>query len=160
MATKSQAMQRYIRHYKRATGKTEVDMREVAKYAMERGWTKPIPKSALDLLTTEFSQAAREEIRRDKKTGRPYRGYHAFKQKQGTTQLTLWVDIDEAPRGPMQKSLINRRDQMISDGVLLTLDANHWNGINPTEKPIVLPLDFTEDVEERLSIPFEDEKAA
>ena len=26
---------------------------------------------------------------------------------------------------------------------------DHWNSVNPTEEPIVIPMDFTEDVEER-----------
>lgn len=70
----------------------------------------------------------------------------------GNQQYHLWIDIDEAPRKSMHKSLIMRREQMVGDGLQLTLDAMHWNSINPKEEPIVIPLDFTEDVEERLSI--------
>lgn len=49
----------------------------------------------------------------------------------------------------MHKSLVNRREQMVGDGLQLTLDADHWNQINPNEEPIQLPLDFTQDVEWR-----------
>ena len=49
---------------------------------------------------------------------------------------------------------------MVGDGLQLTLDAMHWNSINPKEDPIVIPLDFTEDVEERLSISDPLEKAS
>ena len=55
----------------------------------------------------------------------------------------------------MHKSLIMRREQMVGDGVQLTLDAMHWNNINPKEEPITIPLDFTEDNEERLNTPEE-----
>ena len=55
----------------------------------------------------------------------------------------------------MHKSLIMRREQMVGDGVQLTLDAMHWNNINPKEEPITIPLDFTEDIEERLNTPEE-----
>ena len=48
-----------------------------------------------------------------------------------------------------------RREQMVGDGVQLTLDAMHWNNINPKEEPITIPLDFTEDIEERLNTPEE-----
>jgi hypothetical protein len=74
------------------------------------------------------------------------------------TLWVVWVDIDEAPRKIMLKSLVNRREQMVGDGLQLTLDADHWNNIHPSEEPIVMPLDFTDDVEWRKNGP--DEKVA
>lgn len=94
-------------------------------------------------------------IRRDKKTNRPYRAYHSIVEQQGLAQLHLWIDIDEAPRKPMVKSLITRREQMIGDGLQLTFDADHWNSIHSNEEPIVIPMDFTEDIEERKNAPDE-----
>lgn len=38
---------------------------------------------------------------------------------------------------------------MIGDGVQLTLDADHWNNVNPADVPINIPMDFTDDVAER-----------
>jgi hypothetical protein len=160
MATKHQEMQRLIRHYKDVTQKTEVNMHEVAQFAVGKGWPLPRPIAALDRLAKEFSEAAREEIRHDKKTGHPYRANHAVTTAYGAKQLTLWVDIDEAPRKPMLKSLVQRREQMVGDGLQLTLDAMHWNNIHPTEDPIKLPLDLTDDVEWRLNAPNEGEKAS
>lgn len=49
----------------------------------------------------------------------------------------------------MHKSLIMRRGQMVDDALLATYDADHWNSINPDQEPIIIPLDFTEDVEWR-----------
>ena len=149
MATKHQERQAFIRYYREQTGATEIDMHKVADFALNNGWKAPVPKSAHDLLASEFSSSAREEIRKDKVTGHPYRGYHAF--QQANSQQALWVDIDEAPRTPMVKSLMKRRDQMVGDGVQLTFDMMHWNRINPEEEPIVVPMDFTEDVEERIN---------
>jgi hypothetical protein len=62
----------------------------------------------------------------------------------------------------MQKSLIQRREQMIGDGLQLSLDADHWNRINSTEEPIQIPLDFTDDVIERklATEPVSDEEGA
>jgi hypothetical protein len=57
----------------------------------------------------------------------------------------------------MVKSLIARREQMVGDGYQLTLDADHWNGIHSDEKPIIIPMDFTDDVEWRKNAP-EDKK--
>jgi hypothetical protein len=156
--TKHQEMQRIIRLYKDETGEKEVDMHKVAKFAAGKGWPLPKPDAPLELLAKEFSQAAREEVRRDTRTGRPYRANHAVRYGAGPMQYTLWIDIDEAPRGPMLKSLVNRREQMVGDGLQLTLDADHWNSIHSNEEPIQLPMDFTQDVEWRKNAP--DEEAA
>lgn len=160
LTTKRQEKQNFIRYYKDETGETEVNMHEVAKFAASKGWKLPNPVDPLDMLAKEFSQAAREEFRRDLRTGKPYRANHAITEWQGGTQLTLWIDIDEAPRKPMLKSLVNRREQMVGDGLQLTLDADHWNSIHADEKPIAIPLDFTDDVNWRKNAPDEDEKAA
>lgn len=40
------------------------------------------------------------------------------------------------------------------------LDAMHWNDVNPKEEPIMIPLDFTEDIEVRLSTPEEMQAAS
>src|SRR5947208_2289832 len=101
-------MQRFIRYYKDKTGLKEVDMHEVAKFAEKSGWTMPEPVRPIDRLAREFTNAAREEVRHDKTTGRPYRANHAIREKQGTEPIYLWIDIDEAPRYSMVKSLILR----------------------------------------------------
>lgn len=159
MANKFQKMQLLYHLYKEKTGKMEVDMREVAKFAIANGWKLPAPTSPLDRLAKEFSQAAREEIRHDKNTGKPYRANHAISVKQGKTQLHLWIDIDEAPRNSIHKSLMARREQMVGDGLQLTLDADHWNNIHPEDKPIIIPMDFTNDVLWRKNAPDEEEEA-
>ncbi len=160
MATKHQQMQRLIRLYKDQTKKTEINMHDVAQFAVDQGWPLPRPIAALDRLAKEFSQAAREEIDHDTKTGKPYRVNHAITQIQGSMQQTFWIDIDEAPRKPMLKSLVQRREQMVGDGLQLTLDAMHWNSINPSEAPINLPLDFTDDIEWRINAPDEEKKVS
>lgn len=128
-------------------------MHKVAEFAARKGWRLPIPPNPLDILAKEFAQAAREEIRHDKETGRPYRANHAIRTVQAGTQLSFWIDIDEAPRPRILKSLVQRREQMVGDGLQLTLDADHWNGIHKDEEPIVMPLDFTDDVEWRKNAP-------
>lgn len=156
MANKSQMMQRLIRLYKEETGEKEVDMHKVAEFAVRKGWSLPKPTNPMDELAKQFSRAARSEIRRDKDTGRPYRANHAVSTMQGSVQLTFWVDIDEASRRVMHKSLINRREQMVGDGLQLTLDADHWNSVNPNEEPITIPMDFTDDIEWRKNTPDEE----
>lgn len=142
--------QETVRRYKRETGNTEIDLVEVADWMMDRGYraSKVLPER--ERIAQQLGRALRQEIRHDKITGRPYRANHAYPKgvtKQGT--LWSWIDIDEAPRGPVYKSLQARREQMVGDGLQLTLDADHWNGIHPEEKPIVVEMDFTDDVEWR-----------
>ena len=151
--TKHEEMQRMIHQYKYETGKTEVQMIEVVKFAVSKGMKVPPPVDPLDRMAKEFAIAAREEVRHDKATGRPYRANHAVKTTQGGVQLVFWVDIDEAPRAHMVKSLNNRREQMVDDGLMLSYDADHWNSIHPAEDPIQLEMDLTPDIEWRKNSP-------
>jgi hypothetical protein len=147
--SKTTAMIAAIRHYKEETGKTEVDMHDVARWAMLHGWRGPKPKNPIDLLAREFSKAAAQEVRRSSASGRSYRAFHAVTNTTPSGQMTFWVDIDEAPRKVIHKSLIQRREQMVGDAVQLSFDAEHWSLSHPKEDPIEIPLDFTEDVEWR-----------
>lgn len=155
--SKKNEMLSVIHQYKYETGKTEVDMHEVARWAMSRGWRLPKPKDPVDLLAREFSRAAAQEMRHDQ-NGRAYRANHAVTTTHNGKQLTFWIDIDQAPRRLIHKSLIQRREQMVGDAVQLSFDAEHWNSTHPDEDPIVIPLDFTEDVEWRKNS--EDQKKA
>jgi hypothetical protein len=151
MATKKQEMQQIVRLYKEKTGNASVDMHEVAKFAAAMGWPLPAPKSALDRLAEQFSGAARDEIRRDEVTGNPYRANLAVTTYTPSGQMTLWTDIDEAPRRIAHKSFVQRREQMVGDALQLTFDVMRWNRVNKDEEPIVMPLDFAPDVEWRIN---------
>ena len=93
----------------------------------------------------------------DKATGKPYRVYHSLKASHGGTQLHFFVDIEEATRSQMLVSLVNRREQMVSDGLMLNYDQDHWNSIHATEEPIQLPMDLTFDIELRKNAPDDEE---
>ena len=107
-----------------------------------------------------YKRQAREEVRHDESTGRPYRVNLAVTTWQGGQQLTLWTDIDAAPRHIAHKSFQQRREQMVGDAFQLTLDLTHWNNVHKDEEPIVMPMDFTEDVEWRLNYPTTEGEAA
>ena len=55
----------------------------------------------------------------------------------------------------MQKSMVMRREQIVGDALQLSFDADHWNSIHPEEEQILMPLDFTDDVEWRKNSPEE-----
>lgn len=161
MATKVQERQKFIHYYKEQTGIKEVDMHDVARFAKKMGWPLPVPADPLELLAKQFSEAAREEIRVDKETKRPYKANHALtKRRSDGTQMTFWVDVDEAPRHYMVKALANYRDQMVGEAVIGTSTADHWNRMHPEQQPLVFETDFTDDVQWRLNAPDEGEEAS
>lgn len=131
--------------YREVTGKTEIDMHDVARFATSKGWEQPEPIDPIDRLARAFSRAAREQTKKDPVTGRPVRVNHAVINGQ----QTLWYDIDTAPRRAMHKALTQRREQVIGDVVQLTFDAEYWSASHPTEAPIEIQADFTPDVEWR-----------
>ena len=147
--TKRSEMQRLIRAYKDETGEREVDMHKVASWATGKGWPLPTPPNPYDVLAKQLSDAARVEVKHDNTTGAPYRVNHSITTRQGDTQLHLWIDIDEAERGPMLKSLVSRREQMVSDGLQLSFDMDHWNAMNPTKEQIDITMDLNLDIEWR-----------
>lgn len=65
--------QKFIRYWMDTTGETEIDMTAVAKLAIKMGWKAPPPVTEEDRLAQQFKEAARQDIRHDRKTGRPYR---------------------------------------------------------------------------------------
>lgn len=161
--SKHEEMQRVTRYYKDQTGIIDVDMKEVGRWAVAKGLLKlPTPRDPYDILKERLSEAARIETRYDNKTGHPYRANHAYVVVQGGVQHTLWADIDEptTTRKKMHMSAVMRRNQIVSDGVQLTLDLDHWNGIHPGEEPIKMIMDITEDIEERIYAPMEMRKVA
>jgi hypothetical protein len=145
-----------------ATGEKDVDMHKVVAFAVRRNLDRlPAPQDPLERLAKEYSAAAREEIRYDNETRRPYRANHCFSVVENGKQMHLWLDIDDdAPRHKMVKARNGRREQMIGDGLQLTLDLEHWNRINPTEEPITADMDLTDEIEWRKNAPNEDEKAS
>lgn len=161
MVTKNEELQRLIQLYKQETCNKTIDMDLVADWAIKKGVNAPKPKTAKELLAIQFAKAAREEHRRDPKTGWSYRANHALRVSNGDgKQLNLWVDIDDATRPQMLLSLTNRRQQMVGDGTQLKIDERIWNNRNQDQKSINMILDFTDDVEERLNSPDFGDKAA
>ena len=88
----SRQKQHLIRQFKRETGETQIDMHKVAAYAVSKGWTLPTPRSPIDLLARQFADAARQEMRYDTATGKPYRANHAVGMGSRGQYQWVWVD--------------------------------------------------------------------
>lgn len=149
MASKK-LLQKIIALYRLETGETELDPKKIAAFAVKHGVELPRPKDPLEILAHEISVAAREELRRDENTKKPYRAYHSLPihHPDGQTSF-VFVDIEDATRPQMHRSLNRRREQMIGDAVRLIYDADRWNSQHPDVEPIQIPLDFGPDVEWR-----------
>jgi hypothetical protein len=162
MTKSKQERQRFYRYYKLQTGVTEVNLHDVALFAKKMGWPLPIPADPIELLAKQFAEALREEVRHDKATKRAYKANLTITRRAAGDgrQLTLWVDVDEAPRQHMVKALTNYREQMVGEAVIGTNTADHWNRINPSQEPLVFIADLTDDVQWRLNAPDEDERAS
>jgi hypothetical protein len=158
--SKRQDKQRFLRHYKDVTGEPELDMHKVAEFAKKLGWAMPKPPSDVELLAKQFTEAARQETNYNAVTGQPFRVYHAIPVGDGQLNLFVYVDIHDATRHQMLKSCVNRREQMVSDGLQLTFDMEEWNSLNPSEEPILLPMDLALDIEIRKAAGEEESEAA
>ena len=49
---------------------------------------------------------------------------------------------------------------MVGDGLQMTLDADHWNEINPEQEAIKPDMDFTDEIEWRKNAPDEGQRAS
>jgi len=153
----TKTLQKLIALYRIKTGETELDPVKIAEFAVKNGVKLPPPTDPMKLLVRQVSQAAREEMRIDKETGRPYRAYHSLPIQQGEETLFVWVDMDDATRPQMVRSSNRRREHVVGELVQLDLDLEHWAAINPLVEPIELEKDFTLDVEWRKAAEEEDE---
>ena len=149
MASKK-LLQKIIALYQLKTGETELDPKKMAEFAVKHGIELPKPKDPLEMLAREISVAAREELLRDERTNRPYRVYHSLPIHHADGQISfVFVNIKDATRPQMHRSLNKRREQMVGDGVHIIYDADRWNSQHPELEPIQIPMDFAPDIEWR-----------
>lgn len=155
--------QKFIRYWQDQTGKDEIDLNEVAEMALRMGWQAPPPLTPKERLAKQFKEATRQDVRHDRKTGRPYRGYHAVPKHTPDGQLSFsYIDIDNPRTKPenFRKACVTRREQSVGDMYQLFLDQTHWNDTRPPEQQVeVLPADLEFDIQLRLAAEDEPEAA-
>ncbi|CAG9932189.1 hypothetical protein [Candidatus Nitrotoga arctica] len=156
MSAYSNAVKEYIDRYKMEVDDSPlIDPHNLAAWAYQNGLHKPSTKTIIDLIAKDIAQLFREEYRTDQ-YGRRYRAKHAVIKKQGNKTLSLWADMDDvnAPHSHFQKSIAQRRSQIVGDCYQLKTDADVYNDKRKSPEPIQVVLDFTVDVEE-LQMPFD-----
>ena len=145
----SQQMQQLMHRYRTEVSDEPADPREVAAWAIRKKLWEPQPTDLVSRCARDLTRALREEYLTDEK-GRRYRVNHAVTMSKDGEQLSMWANIDTAPRAHMVKAFAQRRMQIVGDCFQLRQDVDHNNDVSAETEPIQLVLDFTEDVEERL----------
>ncbi|MEM7056353.1 MAG: hypothetical protein AAF557_02070 [Pseudomonadota bacterium] len=147
MATKNEQAAEILDRYMTEVNPDPVSLDEVAEWALKEGLFKPEPRDLRKVCRDAIAQGARAQKRFDGK--RWYRAKHSVRSNVGGVQLSLWADIDKnASHGFMEKSLGQRRRNIVDDCYQMKMDADHYNEANPHYEPIQPVLDFTEDVAE------------
>lgn len=140
-------MQAIFDRYTEEVDSSTVSLDNVAAWAIEQGLYRPQPRDVVKLCREALAESLRQEKRIDAQ-GRKYRAKHSVRTNIGGVQLSLWADIDNAPRSFMEKSFSQRRKAIADDCFQVKQDVDHFNDENPTELPIQIVLDFTDDVAE------------
>ena len=75
-----------------------------------------------------------------------------MRETRGGAQYTFWAVMGFAVHEHMERAFALRREQIIGDCVQLRTDVDVYNDMNRGKRPVIqLPLDFTDDVAERLA---------
>lgn len=159
MATKSEQAADILDRYMAEVNPDPVSLDEVAEWALAKGLFKPEPRDLRKVCRDAIAQGARAQKRFDGK--RWYRAKHSVRSNVGGVQLSLWADIDKnASHGFMEKSISQRRRNIVDDCYQIKMDADHFNESNPKCEPIQPILDFTEDVAELEAFRSDEDDAA
>ncbi len=146
--TENEKLQEIWKSYEDEHDHLAVGTAEVVRWAVSKGLME-LPKiDPYEIASQKMSRALREEYATDEH-GRRYRVNHAIKVSINGVQTTIWGILGHAPRKHMETAFAQRREQIIGDCFHLKTDVDVYNDLNPTEQPIQLGLDFTEDVAER-----------
>jgi hypothetical protein len=159
MANYHQQMQAIFAQYAAEVSPDPADLREVGAWALRQGLWHPRPADIQTRFANEMAEALREEYRTDS-AGRRYRANLAVRATKDGRQMSLWGDIDTAPRSHVEKAVGQRRKQIVGDCWQLRMDADHYSDAHPDEERIQLVLDFNDDVEEMMIAAGIDEKKA
>ncbi|MFN3831151.1 MAG: hypothetical protein ACK4SQ_02925 [Allorhizobium sp.] len=147
MANYSEQMLRIFDRYTDEVDSGPVSLDDVAAWALSNELFKPQPRDVVKICREALAESLRQEKRVDAK-GRRYRAKHSVRTNIGGAQLSLWADIDTAPRSFMEKSFSQRRKAIADDCFQIKQDVDHFNEVNASELPIAMVLDFSEDVAE------------
>ncbi len=159
MATYNEQLQNIFDRYTSEVEPGPVTLDTVASWAVTQGLFAPAPRDVVKLCRDALADSLRQEKRTDSE-GRKYRAKHSVREYVGGVQLSLWADIDTAPRAFMAKSFGQRRKSIVDDCFQIKQDVDHFNDLHRSEPPIQMILSFIDDVAELEAAQREEGKAA
>lgn len=151
MATYTEQLQKIWAKYEAAGNTMPATARDVARWAIANRLWAPKPSDVESQCAEDLARAAREEYRTDN-NGRRYRAKHSVRLDKNGSQLSLWADIDSAPRSHIARAFAQRRKQVVGDCWQLKVDMDHYNDAHPLDAPIQMVFDFTDDLKELLTL--------
>lgn len=120
---------------------------DIAKWAITTRRYE-LPQQLVEkICARDLAVAMRQEYFTDAK-GRRVRAKHPAKMKGVDEQKTLWGDIRTESREFMERAFMNRRSHIVAECRQAKTDVDSYNDAHPKQRPIQMPLDFTQDVEE------------
>ena len=147
MSSRKEELRKWANEYIASTGKNFYTSREIADWAIKKGyWDLPNEK-LISLCADEFARAFKEERFTDP-LGNRVRFRHARKVDIGGVQTTLWENWTTISRENMETSLLQRRNQIVGECVQLDIDTESFNRFRNKGESIQIPFDFTPDVDE------------
>ena len=137
-----------VEEYKREHGVDEIDLAEVAAWAIStRRWQRP-PMDPAAILRRELARAMRNERVQDPQ-GRDVRLYYGVVRYIGERPVSTWQTTPNATTEHMRLSTAQRRDKLLWGCLQMTLDLESWNDNNPHGATIDRPsCNFEPDIEE------------
>src|ERR1039457_2908338 len=152
-------LQGIVHDYIEAHEADEVDLGEVAEWAIQTGRYSAEPISIIRQCKEQLSEACRSEVYKDPQ-GRDVRRMHPVRIVDGPQQMVFWADITTAKPGHMRLSFQQRRTAILADCKAHKTDVEFYNDNNSFK--VALPLfsyNFDPDIRE-LQLPnqYPDEK--
>jgi hypothetical protein len=145
--TKAESFQKMLDKYLDQHGGGEVEMKDVAAWAIRTGRYVVPQKDAVKQCVRELSEAARLQVFEDEK-GRLVRKKHAVRIKgEDGKPIYLWADYNDMPADHVRLSLSQRRQGILDDCKQLKNDLDHYND-NTTGERLLFDFNFTQDLEE------------
>ena len=141
-------MQDLANEFYRTTGRATASTKEMARWAIEKGKWQRHEDAALRQCAQDFADALREDYATDPVSGRRYRTKHVAPVQRSGKSVMLWADMKRAPHEFMESAFRLRRNQIVGDCFQLKQDVDTYNDKYNKGDQILLPLDFTPDVEE------------
>jgi hypothetical protein len=125
-ASRRKRLLRIVDEYIDETGIHDVDLNDVAAWALKTNRVSQSRYDPVKQLRREMQRVSRQDYVEDD-NGQPVRRRHSYKIKNGEVQHTLWAKIEEITPRKMRMSAQGRRRSILADVLQLKRDLAFYN---------------------------------